>query len=66
MKKKLLGVLFVLGLLLALLAPQELRQTLDERQSAALEARLFDGKPLARPCGRAKKEKAAAAHGGAK
>ena len=31
-----------LGLLLALLAPQELRQTLDERQSAALEARLSE------------------------
>ena len=30
------------GLLLALLAPQELRQTLDERQSAALEARLSE------------------------
>ena len=42
------------------------KERLQSVTVAALEARLFDGKPLAGPCGRAKKEKAAAAHGGAK
>ena len=42
------------------------KERLQSVTLAALEARLFDGKPLAGPCGRAKKEKAAAAHGGAK
>ena len=39
------------------------KERLQSVTVAALEARLFDGKPLAGPCGRAKKEKAAAAHG---
>ena len=42
------------------------KERLQSVTVAALEARLFDGKPLAGPCGRAKKEEAAAAHGGAK
>lgn len=42
------------------------KERLQSVTVAALEAWLFDGKPLAGPCGRAKKEKAAAAHGGAK